>query len=230
MMRVLGLAVLLLAASVTPAAAADAPYDDFHYPSEEAEERAAAEAMLPIMSGPLASTKFSCPNAGEGGQFSVGHITCGSITWQVHAVWESVSGTADVPVAMAAVETQFRRWGVLAFLAAAGKPVVLRKSVGRLAGIEQPWFNLSAPYLAAAAASLADLPSQRASNMTADHEPDYPSMASTLAPQRDTAAISHAADVVKFAVAYSGRVKCGSTGVLKENSNTGGISRGRVCH
>ena len=226
-MRVLGLAAVLVASepSVAPAAV-DAPYDDFHYPTEEAEERAAAEAMLPTVScdpcelghpaaGPLASAKFSCPNAG-GGEVPVGgNITCGSVTWQVHAIWGAVSGTA-VPVAMAAVETQFRRWGVLAFLAAAKKPVVLRKSVGRLTGIEQPWFNLTAPYLAAAALSLADLPSQRATNMTADHEPDYPSMASTLAPQRDTAAISHAADVVKFAVAYSGRVKCGSTGVLKE--------------
>ena len=68
------------------------------------------------------------------------------------------------------------------------------------------------------------MPAQLATNGTADGEPDYPSMASTLAPQRDTAAISHAADVVKFAVAYSGRVKSGSTGVLKEASTTGGIA------
>eukprot|EP01050_Picozoa_sp_SAG11_P013840 SAG11_NODE_1648_length_4512_cov_2.462497_1_plen_369_part_00 len=236
-MRVLGLAAVL-AASIAPAVAAHTPYDDFHYPAEEAEERAVAEAMMPAVScarcdselgqpagaaGPLAAAKFSCPNGGARGQVSVGgNITCGSVTWHVHAAWGSVSGTAVA--VQAAVETQFRRWGALAFLAAGRRPVLLRKSVGRLTGIEQPWFNLSAPYFTESALSLADLPSQRATNMTADGEPDYPSMASTLAPQRDTAAISHAADIVKFAVAYSGRVKCGSTGVLKENSNTGGIA------
>ena len=75
----------------------------------------------------------------------------------------------------------------------------------------------------AIAASNADLVTEAAAKLTADGEPDYPSIAAQLAPQRDTAAISHAADVVKFAVAYSGRVKCASTAQLGENTNSGGI-------
>ena len=58
---------------------------------------------------------------------------------------------------------------------------------------------------------------------TKDGEPDYRSVAAQLPPQRDTAAISHAADVVKFAVAYSGRVKCASNAELSETVTSGGI-------
>jgi hypothetical protein len=260
---------------------AAAAYDDFHYPTEEPREHAAAQAQLPrvlsaqhattaaahpplIADGPLPHLPFGCPGGGgHATQAAVGsNITCGEVTWRVHAMWAegATAGSEAGAQAVAVVETRFTRWSLLAFLSSGASPVLLRKAVGRLDGITQPWFNLTKAYLTAAAASLADLPSQLATNMTVDHEPDYPSMASTLcvrtpervqsacpysrgaldgaatsclmpggccaparrAPQRDTSAISHAADVVKFAVSYSGRVKCASTGVLKEGSNTGG--------
>lgn len=226
--------LLLLACASTWCGADASAYDDFHYPSEEPRERATAELSIPTVSlrdpktGPLSMALFKCPGTAEPVQVAQGaNITCGEkATWQVHAIWgaEAATGTTGIATVMVAAEQQFTRWSLLAFLSPDTPSVLLRKAIGSLTGIEQPWFNLTAPYLAAAAASLADLPSQLASNTTADHEPDYPSMASTLAPQRDTAAISHAADVVKFAVAYSGRVKCASTGVLKEGSNTGGIA------
>jgi hypothetical protein len=68
-----------------------------------------------------------------------------------------------------------------------------------------------------------------AANLTADGEADYPSIAAQLPPQRDTACVSHAADVVKFVVSFAGRVKCASTGVLAERTDTGGIVELQVC-
>lgn len=202
--------------------------DDFHYPSEEPAERRSAEPACPALVALPHGAGFLCPGAAApvaaaGG----GSVTCASHTWQVHAVWpdDRLAGGAGAHVA--ALEVQFARWGLLAFASSANRsaePIFARKSVGSLGGIKQPWFNLTAGYLQQATTSLLDVPAQLATNGTIDGEPDYPSMASTLAPQRDTAAISHAADVVKFAVAYSGRVKCGSTGVLKEDSVTGGIA------
>merc|ERR1712080_207363 len=50
---------------------------------------------------------------------------------------------------------------------------------------------------------------------TSDGELDFPSAAAVLAPQRDIAEISNAADVVKFVVTYNGRIKCGKTGITE---------------
>ena len=199
-----------------------ATYDDFHYPQEEMSERASAIPTLPTVSRHAAAEAlFSCPGTGGTTHAGAGqNVTCEHLTWQIHAIWSNGDAVH------VAAEAQFERWGLLAFFSSSkdSAPIFLRKSLGSLTGISQPWFNFSSTYLQQASTALVDLPSQLATNSTSDGEPDYPSMAATLAPQRDTAAISHAADVVKFAVAYSGRVKCGSTGVLKEDSTTGGIA------
>ena len=216
-------------------------YDDFHYPSEEPAERAVAEASMPRLvdvQQAVSDTSRATLACGTGGlptNLSIGQsLRCGSCSWRLNAVWENTSSPsfaaelADklAPVAFAAVEHSFSRWGLLAIISSdvSSSPVSLRKSVGSLSAIKQPWYNLTDSYLSNVSASLEDLPTVLARNHTMHGEPDYNSIAATLAPQRDTVAISHAADVVKFAVAYSGRVKCASTGILAEGTSTGGIA------
>jgi hypothetical protein len=58
--------------------------------------------------------------------------------------------------------------------------------------------------------SKSDYPSMIAANLTEDGELDFPSLASVLAPQRDIAEISNAADAAKFVVTHNGRIKCAS--------------------
>lgn len=210
-------------------AAGAVAYDDFHYPSEEPAEQALADAAIPTVSASTSSswTMMACDGVATGPtNVSIGGtFPCRTCKWVVRAVWQE-SGPAADTVTHVAVEQEYRRWGIVAFLSSddSSSPIVLRKAVGSLAGIDQPWFNLSDAYFSNISNSTQDLPSQIASSLTADGEADYPSMAGTLAPQRDTVAISHAADVNKFAVAYSGRVKCGSTGKLGEDSRDGGIA------
>jgi hypothetical protein len=109
-------------------------------------------------------------------------------------------------------------------------PVVVRKPIGDLTSFRQPTFNLSTAWFAKAAGSLADVPTQLAQHVTADGEPDYMSIAAQLAPVRDTADISHAADVNKFVVTFAGRVKCASTGKLGEDSSDGSIAELQDLH
>merc|ERR1719329_388838 len=113
---------------------------------------------------------------------------------------------------LVALERRFERWGLLA-LASTKSSRLLRKSVGQLSGIQQPYFNFSATapgYFATATASKSDYPSTIAAKLTEDGEFDYPSLASVLAPQRDIAEISNAADAAKFVVTHNGRIKCAS--------------------
>jgi hypothetical protein len=226
--------IMIFLAAAATAAAATGEYDDFHYPAEEQGERAAAFAALPQLIG----HKVACPAGtpvGVGGT-----VHCGSCSATAACNWAVLAMFEDDSEMFAVVEQQFERWALLAFLGNASEPVLVRKSVGKLGGIQQPWFNLSSADLIEIGVSLPDLPSLRAGNSTRDGEPDYGSMAAQLTPQRDTVAISHAADVVKFAVAFSGRVKCGSawdgcttgpncTGP-GEASTTGGIAELQDLH
>lgn len=78
-------------------------------------------------------------------------------------------------------------------------------------------------YFKKLAAGPEDLATTLAMAKTADGEPDYTSMASQLAPQRDTVAISTAPDVAKFAVSYTGRVKCAARDHGEGPPSSGGI-------
>ena len=141
-------------------------------------------------------------------------ITCGPVEWTILAQWGE--GEAKVVV----VEHSFNRWGMTAFVSTASAspkyPVVLRKPIGQLETLSQPVYNLTQGFWDKATNSLHDYPLELAAARTADGEPDYPSIAAQLAPQRDTAEISHAADVNKFVVSFAGRVKCASSSKLGE--------------
>lgn len=168
------------------------PYDDFHYPSEEhTEARAAATPALTAVGGDQATMTY------KGKQYfaklgdSVGE-------WRV----VGLSGAAT-RAPFAVVEREWSRWGRITFLYTDGTNMPLRKSVGALESIRQPYFNFTGSdpeYFTKIAAGLDDVAAQTAANLTTDGEPDYPSLAAVLAPQRDLASISNPEDVVKFVV------------------------------
>jgi hypothetical protein len=89
----------------------------------------------------------------------VGETACG---WQV-------MGTTNN--ALVALERRFERWGLMV-LASEKRTRLLRKSVGQLSGIHQPYFNFSASlgkgYFSTAKASKLDYPSAIAANLTDD--------------------------------------------------------------
>jgi len=181
-------------------AASTATLEDFHYPSAEAAEREAHPAPQLLTVTPTQGT-FSSGGKHEtvrvGGQLASG--------WRLQALLAS----ADTAV----LQFDHAAWGQIAFVAAgapASAALTLRKALGALPTIAQPHFNFSGAdpdYFKKLAAGPEDLATTLAMAKTVDGEPDYTSLASQLAPQRDTVAISTAPDVVKFAVSYSGRIK-----------------------
>lgn len=211
-----------LAARITvkPVFAASEP--DFHYPVSEKGEASTARLGLPtcqLHTGQMTAVLLcGSVNADvRAGDF----FDCRNITWKV----EAVLSTRVVVISHA-----FDNWGIMAFVSPTTSPVFVRKSVGLLKSIDQPWFNVSDARIKEIAASNSDLIIGAAAKLTIDAEPDYPSIAVQLPPQRDTAGISHAADVNKFAVAYSGRIKCASTAKLGEDTHTGGIAELQDLH
>lgn len=149
----------------------------------------------------------------------------------LHRLWRVLAVAAgDVkPSPFVALERNFDRWGLLAFVApplpassssnrpsssSAPQPppplLTVRKSVGKLSSIVQPRFNLTkdmgASYFADVTSSLADLPVDLAKALSTDGQPGFAEIAAALAPQRDVVGISNAADVVKYVwmCAYGG--------------------------
>ena len=181
-------------------------YDDFHYPSEEPAELAGADVPECIKISP-GSAELRDPVTGQTATLTEGGVAFGR--------WHVLSVVGDHP-SFVALERNYARWGLLAFVAPALPPVLSRKSVGELAKIVQPRFNLSRDvgpsYFSDVIAGLNDVALDESLKLTADGEPTYAAAAAALAPQRDVAAIGNAADVVKFAVTHNGRVKCTSRG------------------
>lgn len=148
--------------------------------------------------------------------------------WHVVAIAtcsDAASGTAPCVV----MERNFNRWGLMALGTAPGSTVpssTLRKGVGDLASMQQPWFNFTGSdpeYFEKIENALVDYAAQQAATRTTDGQLTFSSIASTLAPQRDIVEIGNAADVVKFVVVHTGRVKC----AVRKNTATlteGGIT------
>ena len=94
-------------------------YDDFHYPSEEPAERAAAERAVPaVLSGdaPGSYASFRCPGPGTTAVNAScgGTVQCGAQNWSVRAVWSRGTASTSPSESMAvtvALEHEFRRWG-----------------------------------------------------------------------------------------------------------------------
>ena len=207
-------------AAVATAHGALAPYDDFHYPSEEGAERASAPLPICISSSGASAVLRDASSGVTSPALVEGAIAFG--VWHVLLVDGYV-----------AVERNFARWGVIAMLpcsANGGAPplYVGRKAVGALDTIVQPMFNLTRDvgpnYWSDVASSHRDYAMDLAlANLTVDGEPTFSAVARMLAPQRDVAEISNPNDVTKFVVTHNGRVKCASRPGGEGDHNTGVI-------
>ena len=152
-------------------------------------------------------------------------FNCNGMNWTVLSNWTSAATNTPVVV----IRHSFERWGMLAFVSSSSAaptsfPVIMRTPIGQLDKLSQPKYNLSADFYKTTSDSLPDYPVHLAAAYTKDGEPDYPSIAAQLPPQRDTAEISQAADVNKFVVTFAGRVKCASTSKIGESSSDGSIA------
>lgn len=204
---VAAIALALVAATHGATTTQVKPYDDFHYPAEErAEAQAAARPSLVSVSAVTSSATF----------LYKGNRITSSVGGAV-GNWTLVGLGSDGPFAV--VEREWARWGMLIVLSTdPARNIELRKSVGHLGSIHQPYFNFTGSdpdYFNRISSGLEDIASQIAANLSADGEADYPSLAAVFAPQRDLASISNPEDVVKFVVSYNGRVKCGKTGITE---------------
>lgn len=185
------------------------PYDDFHYPSEEPQEF--ASAVIPLVLS-IGAKSASAVLKSKSSTLTVKVGDLAFDTWHVLGILTSTKPS------MVVLECEFTRWGLIALVSVGTSPVTLRKSIGTLDGIKQPYFNFTGTdpqYFTKVKSVLNDFPSQLAMNNTKYGELDFPSAAAVLAPQRDIADISNAADVVKFVVTYNGRIKCAKTGITE---------------
>ena len=158
------------------------PYDDFHYPSEEAAER--ASAPLPTCTSSSGATAVLRDSISGATTAAVE----GGIAWGWHVLL--VDGYV-------VVERNFARWGVIAMLSCSsngGAPApplyVGRKAVGALDKIVQPIFNLTrdvgANYWSDVQRLHRDYAMELAlANLTVDGEPTFAAAARMFAPQRD---------------------------------------------
>ena len=208
----LSLSALSSSRGLSLAPATSAGPSDFHYPSEEASERASA----PVPTVSQVGDTWAVVTPAKGGpseRVEVGHAA----TSKALAGWRLVGVVPHKNAAV--VEYLFPQWGMTSFLfagpnshnhsgrddrsndsasgwmTAPSSAVTLRKAVGELSGIQQPWFNFSASesnYFTRVAQDPTDFPANRAKNLTEDGEPAFAALAATLAPQRDIAAIRYA--------------------------------------
>ena len=161
---------------------------DFHYPAAERAERAATLRSAPAVSRSGGVRCRQGSTEGAAGARAGGTVVCDGVQW---SVGPSLSAARRV-----VVSTDWDEWGMLGYLSSEdppAPPIFLRRPVGRLAKMEQPWVNVTDAKLASIAASNADVVCEDAARLTVDGEPSYASIAAQLPAQRDTAGISHSA-------------------------------------
>ena len=187
---------------------------------------------LPVVDISSHTIRLVCPTTFLSGVIAKGNIfNCNGMNWTILSNWTSAPTNTPVVV----IRHSFARWGLLAFVSSSSVaptsyPVLMRTPIGQLDKLSQPKFNLTADFYKTTSSSLTDYPIHLAAAYTKDGEADYPSIAAQLTPQRDTAEISHAADVNKFVVTFAGRVKCASTSKIGESSSDGSIAELQNLH
>ena len=146
-------------------AVAEAPtlslYDDFHYPSEEASER--ASLVVPVIAALHPNPNPTPSGSGDSADLVLGTTTAKNVTagdivfdnWHVLCVHAATTDNSS-PKQFVTLERVFERWGTMAYIFPntnanddgndnddAPTPLLIRKTVGQLEGIKQPVFNLT---------------------------------------------------------------------------------------
>ena len=127
------------------------PVEDWHYPLEEPQERAAMLSTLPKLLSVEAKTNSSGVARLASGEasatVSLGQVAFG--TWQLVAFLHSADSETRV-----VLERRFARWSTLLFLSvstdgsvknAATPPVLIRSGIGDISKIRQPNYTFSDP-------------------------------------------------------------------------------------
>ena len=177
------------------------PYDDFHYPEEETEERKSANVpnLIEIHND---TATISIRN-------ETVTVKEGDVAFEV---WDVRAVSSDFVV----LHRNFDRWGLVSFLSLSSSSWSERKSVGKLTRIDQPYFNISNRYLDRVREDPTDYPWNLATSRSkSSNNVTFSDIARTLTPQRDLVAISNKNAVVKFVVSHVGRIKCGA----RKNTN-----------
>ncbi len=146
-----------------------ASVDDWYYPREEPAERAALS--MPKL---IAITRDGASlSAGEG------------VTGQRVTVGDEFQGwrlaqTLHEPEPIAILERELDRWGLIVYLGRQGVVAEVRKAVGRLEAIRQPYVRFPADYFEQLLASNEDVLARKV--LASGDDPSYENVAGYLAP------------------------------------------------
>ncbi|MFH1265947.1 MAG: hypothetical protein ABIK89_09470, partial [Planctomycetota bacterium] len=143
--------------------------DDWYYPGEEPDERAALEMpTLVEITGDEAS--LAAGEAAEAQRVAVGGEFHG---WRV-------TETLDEPEPVVVLEREFDRWGLIVYLGREGVVAEVRKAVGRLEAIQRPHVRFPADYFDELLASEEDVLARKV--LASGRDPSYENVAGYLAP------------------------------------------------
>ena len=148
--------------AATTAGAMHGPVEDWHYPLEEPQERAAMMSALPALLSVTATANSSgtakLTSGGVSATVTVGQLAFGS--WQLLAFLRPEQHLTESPQTIdsgtrVVLERRFARWSTLLFLSpstdgesvtdAAAPPVLIRSGIGEVSNIRQPDYNFSDP-------------------------------------------------------------------------------------
>ena len=209
--------------------------DDWHYPTEEPGELAAARPIrvdkLSVADKTLSISLVEGPRAPEL-TLSVGQT---QLNWTLRALLV-VPERASRPVAV--LERSWARWGALLYLAepvstaqdgslpdsackvAPANPCFfLRKGVGELDRLSRPRYALTrsdADYFARATTSTDDYLKQRFIADTADHEPTFTSASRALPPTLDYTMVKNIEAHSGFSVSPQGRIMAANFSIREQ--------------
>ncbi|NLY02713.1 MAG: hypothetical protein GXY83_42210 [Rhodopirellula sp.] len=143
--------------------------DDWYYPSEEPAERSALK--IPV------ALQFNS----DGAELSLpgGATTAGVTIGDDFHGWH-VAARLELPEPIIVLERRFERWGILVYLAKNRTVAEIRKAVGRLPSLEQPWVRFPRDYFASLMAAKHDMLGEKVLAKTQD--PNYEDEAGYLAP------------------------------------------------
>ena len=208
-------------------------YDDWHFPSEEPAELAAAKPVFVENFDPAARTVSISSDGGTPSTLAVGGT---ALNWTLRAVMDS-EGAAHPPTAV--LERNWARWGALVYLqeehqggggaaqpaqscsVAPRNPCVsfLRKGVGDINRLKRPRYALTASnanYFTEATTSTDDYLKKLFINITADLEPTFASAASVLPPTLDYALVKNIDAHSGFSVSPQGRVMAANFSIREQ--------------